>query len=77
MIAASGSMKQSIVGQAGGEEQMPMPMEYIKKNEDIGMFGNEDQDDKEMRINNRIDRLEKWNAMKQASKSKIYPCSLD
>ncbi len=65
MIAASGAMKQSIVGQAGGED-MPMPMEYIKKNDEMAMFNNteDDPEDKEMRALNRVDRLEKWNAIK-------------
>ncbi len=65
MIAASGAMKQSIVGQAGGED-MPMPMEYIKKHDEMAMFNNteDDPEDKEMRVLNRVDRLEKWNAIK-------------
>ena len=56
-----------------------MPMEYTAKTggmvgggghgANVAMFNAEDNTDKEMRMLSRVDRLEKWNAQKQASKS--------
>ena len=64
MIA--GEMKQSVVGQAGGFEIQATDMAAM--NEKFMHAPTVDKEEAEMRMLSRIERLEKWNNQKKASK---------
>ena len=66
-MIASGNMKQSIVGQAGGETEWDNTNMMFEKTR-FSRTSNMDPVEAENRMMTMVDRMEKWNNQKKASK---------